>query len=82
MLNAKLCTGPPLLSSPFSPGAVCMKPPPPDCAGPAWRGLQAPWAYDAYRGLRARGIQGYFTWSLEDSAKRGFDIEAALQAMP
>lgn len=51
--------------------------------GDKWRGLQTPYIYDAYRGLRARGLQGFFTWSLEDSSHRSppFDIEATLQQL-
>lgn len=45
--------------------------------------LQAPYVYDVYRGLRANGVAGFFTWSLEDSAKNSppFGVEATLQQM-
>lgn len=59
------------------------RPPAPHAGAPLpWRGLQAPFIYDVYRGLRAKGVQGFFTWSLEDSAKQGFAAEGTMQQMP
>ena len=56
------------------------------------RGVQAPYVFDVYRGLRALGAAGFFTWSLEDSAawaqrmpgqqQPPYYVETTLMAMP